>query len=179
MSYVEMSFFGKDGTVKCSVEFRNAHCGAMAVWRYLDEKYLPPFEKYGIPMSRMLDENEVQKWWDLQHDERLTESERICLLSTFDKVIIFRANFERLAKAFREFGAENTHLPAEADALDEALKDSEIIALGFCQTSVCQNEWTRNRNRSEEDDAEYEFYNILTGEDHWNLFEHSALKKAV
>jgi len=176
-----MSFFGKDGKVKYSTEFQNAHLGAMRVWNHLDKKYLPPFEKYGMPMSRMIDQNEIQKWWDLQHDERLTDSERICLLSTFDNVIIFREDFCRLAKAFRDFGAENTHLEYEADALDDAMNDGDIIALGFCQTSVCENEWTRNRNRSEdEENDDYEPYNLITGTDHWNLFEHDMLKaKAV
>ena len=89
MSYTEI--FGLTKTDAFEIgEAKNAHRGAMAVWRILEEKYLP---SYPLPVwwdsidgnyySRTsvfdLKGNAMKEIWDLVKDDKLTQNEKIVL----------------------------------------------------------------------------------------------------
>jgi hypothetical protein len=155
MSYTEIYRITKAGNTKLEGEIRNAHRGAMAVWTYLEEKYLPPLIKYGQKFTRVIcsEPEEIQPLWDLAKDERLSEAEKICMLSTFDNVMVLKEDIPRLCKAFREFPGQ-TSLPEQADLIESLLKVKNCWAVCWNQTSV---------------NADIPEKNVK--ETHWNLFE--------
>lgn len=137
MSYTEIHKITKIGNTRCIAEIRNAHRGAMAVWTILEDRYLPPIIKYGQKMTRMISfmEDRTQEVWDLAKDQRLTEAERICMMSTFDNVMVYKEDFKRLCTAFREFNGE-TSLKEQADIIEKLEKDKTLVAICWNQTSV-------------------------------------------
>ena len=170
MSYTEIVFFGKSGTPKNGVYIKNAFRGAMAVWRTLEEKYLPPFDPNMKSMSRIftMDTDQSREIWDLVHDSRLSKEERICLVITFDRVIVLRRHFEIIIKAFCSFSRAGSSLPEQALAIEKAMEDESIIAMAWNHTSVNQNRWTDYETDGNAE--EWEPYNITLNSDHWVLF---------
>lgn len=154
MSYTEIYRITKAGNTKFEGEIRNAHRGAMAVWTFLEDKYLPPLIKYGQNFSRVVCSNdeEIQPLWDLADDTRLTDSERICLLSTFDNVMVLKADIPKLTKAFREFPG-NTSLTEQADLI-ESITSKNFEGICWNQTSVNADIPAKNVNGK-----------------YWNLFD--------
>lgn len=134
MSYTEIYRISKVKKTKMVGEVKNAFRGAMAVWDALDKKYLPPFTKYNMPFSRMIGD-EIKEVWALADDVRLSESERICLLSTFDNVYVLREDIPRLTKAMREF-PHSSSLLEQAEIIETLTKDKNCWAVCWNQTSV-------------------------------------------
>lgn len=178
MSSTVIYGFGKDGTVKSSIDIKNAWHGAMAIWKILEEKYLPSLPKpdWAIRMkepdrywSRItaIFENKMQEIWDLAKDKRLSLNERIIMLSTFDDVLLKREDAERLVQAFKNFNGE-TSLSLQAEAIKKIIKDKEIIAIGFNQTSIGYGWDSYNYNEETEESTSY---NCLTQDEHWWLFD--------
>jgi hypothetical protein len=129
-------------------EVKNSFRGAMAIWTYLEDKYLPPYIPLGMKekITRMIsinkDEKETQKVWDLWKDNRLEENEKIVMLSTFDRVIVKRGNIDLLLKAFMLFKGD-TNLKKQAEIIDKEIKNNKnIIAIAWNQTSVNSNPWS-------------------------------------
>lgn len=50
MSYTEIYGFDKAGNAYFKDEVKNSHRGAIAVWSYLEEKYLPPYRPSYVPV---------------------------------------------------------------------------------------------------------------------------------
>lgn len=157
MSYTEIYRISKVKKTKLVGEIRNSFRGAMAVWNSLDKKYLPPFTKYGMPFSRTIGE-EIKEIWGLVDDVRVSETEKICLLSTFDNVYVLRNDIPRLIKAMREFPHEAS-LPEQADIIEKLIIDRNCWAVCWNQTSV---------NGDIPGDRISDRY--------WNLFEDECLK---
>ena len=179
MSYTEMFKFKKDGSAEGLAEVNNAWRGAMAVWTILEKKYLPPYipewaktiPNYieGKTFSRTSGSEEIDKIWGMAKLDNITETDRIVLNTTFDDVIVERANIQKVIDAFNDFEGESS-MKEQAVILTEALRDEDLIAVGWNQTSVVGDTWTNTGDYQEEED-EYLPYNILTGDKHWELFE--------
>lgn len=158
MSYTEIYKVTKSGNTKLFAEIKNSHRGAMSIWNYLEEKYLPPLNRYGMKISRAIsfEKEDIDELWGLQHDNRLSESEKIALLSTFDNVVVLKQDIPRLCKSFREFPG-NTSLHEQADLIEKLINDRHCFAVFWNQTSV-------NADVPKNISGKY-----------WNLFEHSSL----
>lgn len=143
----------------------------MAIWQRLEEKYLPPyFSKYAhIETSRCysMDGEAMNDIWRLANSKRVSEDDKICLLTTFDNVLVKKEDMQKVIDAFRNFDGE-TSLKEQADILEEMLKDDDCIAVGWNQTSVNCDAWDKYEYDEETD--EYKPYNCLSGDKHGWLF---------
>jgi len=178
MSYTEIFGFERNGDAVMLGEVRNSWRGAMAVWNYLDEKYLPPFIPDWAVMPgdaektfyRTADRSQyaVREIWALIDSGRLSKSEKIVLGTTFDNVVVMKKDFDMLLKAFREFGGE-TSLKEQADIIEQAIQsDDSIIAVAWNQTSVNSDTWCNHDYDAVKDEPVP--YNILKNNSHWDLF---------
>lgn len=183
-----MVYFKKDGKAEGYIDIKNAFRGAMAIWTIIEEKYLPTFrpsfvpeyisniEEYlGFKPSRIIptfnEEEHIKNMheiWDLFNSDKVNKIDRIVLGTTFDRVLVKRENFEELISAFENFNSD-TSLKEQAGVIKGMLKNKEIIAVGWNQTSICSNQWIQHKYNEEND--EYEPYNCLTGENHFWLFD--------
>jgi hypothetical protein len=178
MSYTEIYKFKKNGDAECFGEIKNAWLGAMAVWNFLDKKYLP---KYIPDFAQILGETDkgyyrssdfrtdaIKEVWALSLNDGVSKMDKICLLSTFEDVIVLKENLPELLEAFRKFEGE-TSLTEQANAIeDELINDPELLAIAWNQTSVTGIAWV-----SEELDrhGNHTPYNILNSNKHWSLFD--------
>lgn len=178
MSYTEIYKFDKDGNAEHFADIKNAFRSGMAIWNTLDKKYLP---KYIPEFAKMMGETDkdyfrsgdfmgraIKEVWALSEKEGIPKVDKICLRSTFDKVVVMREDLPELIKAFREFEG-NTSLKEQADAIEkEMAEDSEFLAIAWNQTSVNGNPW--ESDDLDESGENYLPYNILKGKEHWSLF---------
>lgn len=188
MSYTEIFTFNKDGLCCDEYDVKNAWHGAMAVWRILEEKYLPPYRpRYvpeGMPMEEFENrfgykpsrlsitaavekENPANQIWDLFENESISMDDRIVLGTTLDHVLVRRNEIEKIIHAFRAFQGI-TNLKEQADILSKLMQDESISAVGWNQTSVNADTWM-NAGPYEQD--EFQPYNYLIQDDHWWLFD--------
>lgn len=126
-------------------EFANSWGSASRIWTSLSEKYL------GDRNAWLGDLLMSEKLWKLRDDSRLSNEERLVLLSTFDRALIPARNFTLLAAAFRKFAEQHPtegvcHLRQFAVTLDliaagQLHLSVEPAAVGFHQTSVSINPW--------------------------------------
>lgn len=187
MSYTEIYGFDKEGNAYLEDEVKNAWRGAMAIWIYLEEKYLPIFRPSYVPKhlpdsmieeychykpsrasSSFGEDNPMKEIWNLVDSDKPKECEKVVLGSTFDMVTVKKENLSRLISAFREFEG-NTSLKEQADVIEKMLSDENCIAVGFNQTSVNADTWSSYGY--DEETGESTPYNILTMDKHWELFE--------
>lgn len=184
MSFTEIYIFENGGTALFYEEVHNAFRGAMAVWMQIEKKYLqslpaPDWEirpeqgKYYSRFTRapLYEEGKTfrKEVWDLRFKESpLTRNERIVFLSTMDNAVIKRENLPELIKAYREYEGE-TSLPEQADILEKIYnEESDIMAVGFNQTSVCADPWVSGELDEEGDTIPY---NLLNGDEHFFVFD--------
>lgn len=173
MSYTEITGFDTKG-VGCSIdtfEIRNAFRGAMAIWTILEKKYLPEYipeyaktlsketriKLFPDGFSRMIginDDDSIKELWELSYNKKVLIEDRIVLMSTFDKVLVKKKNFNKLVEAFERFEGE-TSLKEQSEIIKNL--EEYITAIGFNQTSVCCNRWYG--------------YNFNKNNDHWWLFD--------
>jgi len=152
------------GRIETIGEFRNAHRGAMLIWRAMCKKYLGleyvPFE-----------ESELDPLWKLADDLTIPRQVRLVHASTFDKVMVRRENLELLADAMDHFAEtvcpeDSGHLKPHAVLLREAAKDASLFAVCWTQTSASDDIW---KIWEGEDDVRY--YDVSRDEGHWFLFD--------
>ena len=178
----------KKNTVEYIGETRNSWRGAMAVWIFLEKKYLPKYvpdwartldkedqeysrTSFEISLSSAMEQkdNPMEEIWDLFKSPKLTKSERIVLGSTFDNVLAKVESIDKVLQAFREFEGDTT-LKEQADIIEQAIKeDPEIVAIGWNQTSVNGDTWASDSY--DEEKEEPIGYNLETGTRHWFLVE--------
>lgn len=181
MSYTEIYKFKKDGDAECVAEIRNAHRGAMKIWLTIEERYLPPNVNPllpNMPFSRMFDfgTDKNKEIWDLFYSPKLNVVDRIVLGSTFDNVIVERADIYKLLMAFRLFNGE-TSLKEQASEIEVILKnDPDLIAIAWNQTSVNCDVWISLTNEYDSD-GNRRPYNLFKHKSHWSLFEHIRKQK--
>lgn len=189
MSTTEIYVFGKDGYARFYAETQNAWRGAMAIWSFLEEKYLPAYIpdyvtscnwyypnitpqevelrlKYKpTRLSASFGKGRVpaQDIWDLADDLRLTRPERIVLYTTFDHCLIKRADIPTVIEAFRAFEGD-TSLPEQANILERIERETDVIAVGW-QTSLAPT-WSSHGDFDEES-GEGSTYNCLYPASEW------------
>lgn len=185
MSQTEIVAFNKGGEAIHFGNVENAFRGAMAIWKKLEEKYLdtyrPNYLPAHIPVEKIeeylgfkpsrtgaMDEQAMKEIWSLYSREEVSIADKIVLGTTFDRALVKRENFEEVIAAFLSFEGE-TSLKEQAEQLKEMLLDETIIAAGWNQTSVTQNQWTC-ADYDEENDVEVP-YNCLKNTNHFWLFD--------
>ena len=177
MSYTEIYGFDKNGDAYYYDSVKNAWRGGMAIWQYLEKKYLPPYySKYAhIETSRCfsMDSEAMKDIWQLANNERVSEIDKICLLTTFDNVLVRKEDMPKVIEAFRCFDGE-TSLKEQADILEDMVNNDDCIAVGWNQTSINGDTWENYKYNEEKGD--YEPYNCIDYTDHEWLFDIEAIK---
>lgn len=190
MSSTQIFGFNSDGNAYLLAEVNNSWRGAMAIWRSLEEKYLPKYiplraKQKGIktieefkqhfgyePFSRCsgaFEKGAMDEIWALADRKDITSFDKICLFTTFDKCLIKKEDIPKVVEAFRAFEAE-TSLKEQANILEKAYSDSNCIAIGWNQTNVMVESWS-NFGGYDEKTEESIPYNCLTGDMHYWLFD--------
>lgn len=186
MSCTEIVCFKKNGEAEGYTDIKNSWRGAMAIWNILEKKYLPQYRPSYVPNyipnsmlesychykpSRCVDlmnRDAMKEIWNLFNEANVNEIDKIVLGTTFDKVIVKKENFPKIIDAFNKFEGK-TSLKEQAKVLEEMLKDDEIIAVAWNQTSVNENQWTCHE--FDEKNEEYIPYNYLKDNKHYELFD--------
>jgi hypothetical protein len=140
MSCTELFLVPRQGEIQLVAEFRNSHGGAAYVWDKLSEMYLH-WQEFEWCKA---DDQKIKQLWALNHDPRLTLTERITLTTTYDGVMVRRRDLLVVADAFEAFAARHgpgTHLPAQAVELRKMAGDLECYAACWNQTSVNADTW--------------------------------------
>lgn len=162
MSYTELYAVNKQGDVEFYGEVRNSFAGAMHVWNTLSKKY------------RLNDNlfNEFKKTWNNYNKDFYEAYEDVVLGSTFDSVLVKKENFTELIEAFEEYTTyhNGSNLLQQVEFIEKAKDDEDIIAIGWCQTSVANDMWDWEWIEEEEEETLIP-YNIYKGTQHWFLFE--------
>ena len=182
MSYTEIYSFNKKGEPDFLGETPNAWRGAMAVWKILEEKHLPSlpmpdwalgekreyWSRTTIPHFDDSKPNPMKEIWSLFDGDKLSYSEKVVLGSTFDNIVIKFENIDKVIEAFKNFD-ETTSLSEQATILEGLLKNDDIMAVAFNQTSIVDDGWLTHDYDEVKDESIS--YNLLTGEKHWFLFD--------
>jgi hypothetical protein len=180
MSYTEIYKFKKDGNAECFAEVKNAFRGAMAIWTNVEKRYLPKY----IPTWAMGDTSKeysrtsdftgggLKEVWALFDSDKISETDKIVLGSSFDNVVVMKEDLPKLIEAFRNFEGE-TSLKEQADLIENAFKnDDDLLAIAWNQTSVNGDAWESNETGLDGDGDEIHLpYNLLKHDKHCNLFE--------
>ena len=194
MSYTEIYAFDKAGLPRLYGEVRNSWRGARAVWNIMEERHLPPFvpgyvkscnwyhpgmtpeeveRRIGYKPSRALyydgKDEPAREIWNLVDSPEIPEHERIVLYTTFDDCLVRAENLPAVIEAFRKFGGD-TSLKEQADILQRAADDPEIMAVGWNQTSVNGTTWDNDGGYDDEAEKSRP-YNCLIGDKHFWLFD--------
>ena len=194
MSYTEIYAFDKTGLPRLYGEVHNSWRGAIAVWKIIEDRHLPPFvpeyvkfcnwycpgmtpeeikQLLGYKPSRATcydgKEEPAREIWNLVDNPEVPEHEKIVLHTTFDDCLVRAENLPAVIAAFRQFEGE-TSLKEQADILQKAADDPEIIAVGWNQTSVNGDSWYNGGGYDEEAEESLP-YNCLTGDKHYWLFD--------
>lgn len=194
MSCTEIYGFDQNGDAYFYDEVKKSFRGAMAIWARLEEKYLPPYvpefarsrgietaedfeRKHGYKPSRciaILERDAMKEIWDLATSEKIPETDKICLHTTFDKCLVKKEDIPKIITAFQEFDGE-TSLREQAAILERMYADENCIAVGWNQTSVCADTWA---NIGEYDEEECRIpYNCIRGQEHYWLFDELSCTK--
>lgn len=176
MSYTEIYKFKKDGDAECFAEMRNAFRGAMAVWETIEKRYLPKHKPSWSPdnedYSRVTDMrgNGLKEVWALFDGDKISETDKIVLGSTFDNVVVMKDHIPELIEAFRAFEGD-TSLKEQADLIESAYQtDEDLIAIAWNQTSVNSDAWEADEVKTDEDGEEYyPSYNLFRQDKHWTF----------
>lgn len=187
--------FGMNGI--CTREIYEAHNswrGAVAVWRAIEKKYLPPYRPPYVPAwiqddeveeflghetSRLFapsDPDAMKDVWQIFGNESVPITDRIVLGTTLDNVLVRRENIQKVIEAFESFDKEHegmTNLKEQAVGLRAFYRDEDITAVGWNQTSVSCDDWSNTGDTiiDEYGDEIGGPYNFNTGERHWWLFD--------
>lgn len=157
MSYTEIYGFDKKGNAFFYDEVHNSWLGAIAIWKKLSEKYLP---EYNFVFN-------MKPVWDLFTKDYVSIVDKICLGTTFDKVLVKKENIPKVIKAFLEFDGE-TSLKNQADILQKMYENDNCIAVGWNQTSVNSAFWFVGYDDEKDEKIPY---NIFSMKEHWWLFD--------
>ena len=193
MSQTEIYGFDQSGNAYFKAGIKNSWRGAMAIWSFLEEKYLPPYipdyikatnwyydgigfdevvENLGYKPTRVTSplgkDNPLQEIWDLADSEELSLDEKIVLYTTFDSMLVKKEDLPRVIEAFNKFEGI-TSLKEQASVLTEMLEDENCIAVGWNQTSVNAKTWDNYADDEKTDDGVS--YNCLTQDEHFWLFD--------
>lgn len=159
MSETELYAVYKNGDVKYYEGVNNSWLGGMHVWNTLNEKY-------GFNEGLFTG---FEKTFGSFNKGRYENYEDIVLGSTFDHVLVKKENFNQLIDNFKLY-IENTNggnFSKQIEVIKQMKNDGDIIAVGWCQTSVTGDLW----DEYDEETGENSPYNINEGDKHWYLFD--------
>lgn len=160
MSSTELYAVNNKGDVVLYDRVKNSWLGAMHVWNSLNDKYF---------LGDSLFEG-FNKTWGYFGKVFYETYEDIILGSTFDYVLVRKDEFDRLIESFQKYFEENrdSNFGKQIEILKQMKEDENVVAVGWCQTSVSNEHWN---GPYDEDKDEFEPYNINKGDKHWFLFE--------
>lgn len=163
MSSLDIWAFYRDGDALSYESVKNSWGGGWAIWEALTKKYSCKDGGYG--------EGKFRDLWDQCTAGKLNNEDTVTCLFTFDRVWVRKENTVDLARNLRAFSSEHltphgTLIGAER-ILRRASKDDNIIGVAFNMSSVSECLWFRWSDKADEEVP----YNVLKGEDHWELFE--------
>lgn len=135
MSRATLHGFGRDGEIYSINDYPNAWHGAIIVWMEMAKKY-------GIPNAEavLYDNAVADKVWGLPStNKNMTEADRITMMTTFDRFIVYKQDFPALIAAMKASAAwlpEHCHIIKEANDIEKLLDDDNLTAVAWTQTSV-------------------------------------------
>lgn len=144
-------------------EFQNAYRFAYNIWQRISQAYF--FEDISLS-----DLSSIQKVWDIHLDRRANVYDRIVMMTTFDKVMVKKENFDALIDAFSDFSSrypDPGSLPEQIEFIKELKEDETCIAICWQATSVTDSPW----HIYEDDEDDYRGYDLSRDEGHWFLFD--------
>jgi hypothetical protein len=129
MSYSTVLRVYPNDRVEQLEELRNGWLSAPLIWDRVWNRYGEKRHEYDQAMVA------GERLWALQRDPRLEHSERVVFCLTFDRFIVLRQDFERLAADI-----EAVDLTGHWPRICEILRaERDAPALGFWWTSVADN----------------------------------------
>lgn len=160
---VTLYAFGKSGTVFHEGRVPNTALGSMAIWSYMEKKYLPLYRPpcvldkpwyrenmsdaelisaYGHRPSRLTNQapHYMQEIFDLAGRPDIPEAERLVLATTLDWRLLHGEDIPAAIEAFRTFPADS-NLPTQADVLEDFLRWGGIAAVGWRQSPLRSVDW--------------------------------------
>lgn len=161
MSFTTLYVARENGDLEAHRDFSNAHRGALLVWFTLAKKY-------GVenPELMLMNEAKSKEVWGLAKDPKVSEADRITMKTTFDRVLVLPADFQKVVDALRESYKDmppHCSINEQADAIEELIGNPTVAAIGWNQTSVCQA-WEDYYDDTPED------YNLTRANKHWYMF---------
>lgn len=165
MSRATLHGFDREGQIYNIADYNNAWYGAIIVWMEMAKKY-------GIPNGEEVIFNNVvaEKVWGLSKDKNTTKADRITMMTTFDRFIVYKQDFPDLIAAMKESASwlpAHCHVIKEANDIEKLLSDENITAIAWTQTSVSDC-WGSGEYDENEDQIPY---NLNEHNKHYNLFE--------
>ena len=164
MSTTDLYRLGNDP--ECIGEIRNSWRGAMFVWNDIAKRYC---RLEGFPLAGP----EQMTVWGAWRDRRMSEHERIVLLSTMDNAIVWGKDIPALIAAFRGYSearGENNSYGEQADLLETIVfKPDDAIA--WNQTSVNGDAWCCPWSDEAED---FVWYDPRAGTKHFDVMEEAC-----
>jgi len=166
MSYTTLHGFNKDGEIYNINEYNNAWHGAIIVWMEMAKKY-------GIPKGEEIVFNDAvaKQIWGLPFkNEDMTEADRITMITTFDRFVVYKQDFPALITAMKESATwlpPHCHIVKEAEDVEKVMNDEDLIAVAWTQTSVADCWGSGEFDENEESVP----YNLNKHTKHINLFE--------
>lgn len=165
MSRAILHGFNREGEIYTIAEYNNAWHGAVLVWVNMATKY-------GIPNGEAViyDENVSKQVWALPKNcKHMTEADRITMMTTFDRFIVYKQDFPALITAMRESASwlpEHCHIIKEANDIEKHMNDEDLIAVAWTQTSVADCWGSGEFDENEESVP----YNLNKHNKHHDLF---------
>lgn len=143
--------------------FANSHGSAGFIWHALGSKYLGDGQAWRLRPDEL---------WKLWRRDSLMDCERWTLLSTFDRAILGRGDFQRMADAFDQFvefhppGDHVCSLPDQANLIRRLAGPAPGLSflpsfLAWWQTSTSENPWSIPEKSS--------LYNPSRGKSHFMI----------
>lgn len=152
MSATELFHFDSSGIAHKAGEARNSWLGAIAVWRLMERRYLPPYRPadlltklwyrpglsedeirrlYGCTPTRVFPScftgaaghDPIEDIWALADDPRVPLADRIVLYTTFDNCLVRRENIPRVIDAMRGFVREDDEWETNLETQAEILEE--------------------------------------------------------
>lgn len=163
MSSLDIYAFYRDGDAFSYKSAKNSWGGGWVIWEELTKKYRCKDGGFGGGKFRDL--------WTQCTAGKLNDEDTITCLFTLDWVWVKKENAVQLAENLLVFARvhDTPHytLHVAAGILKDASKDDNIIGVAFNMSSVGEGLWYRHSDEADE----YVPYNVLKGNDHWELFE--------
>lgn len=154
MSYTNLYTTNEDGNFGVAAEFRNSWGSAAFIWSALARTYgvshVNPFKAW-------------ERVWTPDFEARIEPFERLVLHSTYDRAVLRKEDFERMAEAMETFAEKHDtgetvcSLRKQAEALRTA-KEGGAEYAAWNQTSVSESLWWLPAQCEHEEERPYNIH---------------------